>query len=73
MRMIQEVMKLRRVIEIPLDKYGQHVEISKNTAKSVDLLHIKEELSVILESNFENLTKHVLDQKDTSLHCPIGK
>jgi len=73
MRMIQEVMKLRRVIEIPLDKYGQQVEISKNTAKSVDLLHIKEELSVILESSFENITKHVLDQKDTSLHCPIGK
>ena len=73
MRMIQEVMKLRRVISIPLDNHGQQVEVSKNTAKSVDLLNIKEELSVILESSFENITKHVLDQKDTSLHCPIGK
>jgi hypothetical protein len=73
MRMIQEVMKLRRIIAIPLDNHGQQVEVSKNTAKSVDLLHIKEELSVILESSFENITKHVLDQKDTSLHCPIGK
>jgi hypothetical protein len=51
--MIQEVMKLRRIIAIPLDKYGQQVEVSKNTAKSVDLLHIKEELSVILESSFK--------------------
>jgi len=72
MRMIQEVMKLRRVIEIPLDNYGRHVEISKNTAKSVELLNIKEELSMIQDSAFENITKHILDQKDTSLHCPIG-
>ncbi|CAG5102067.1 Oidioi.mRNA.OKI2018_I69.chr1.g128.t1.cds [Oikopleura dioica] len=72
MRMIHEVMKMNRVVQISLDSFGQQIEISNRTAKSVEMLKWKEDLSRHNSYDFQNVTKHAIDQKSSELSVSIS-
>ena len=67
----EQIQNLSGIISLKNDSFNFSLD-DPNLTKSCGMANLKRRLTRVVNNDFENLTKNVLDQKDTNLCVPIS-